>query len=385
MYLSVASAVASLLSLLTLVQASNVLDLTPANFDSVIGQGKPALVEFFAPWCGHCKNLAPVYEELADAYSHTQDVIIAKVDADAEKELGSRFGVKGFPTLKWFGKTGTPEDYNGGRKLNELAEFVTKQSGVKSKIKPPPPPAATQLSYLDLEDTINDPTKDVLVAYTASWCGHCKALKPTFEQIAKNFKPESGVVIANYECDSEANRPLAQKMEIGSFPTIKFYPKGLDKTPIVYEEGRTEKDFTDFLNEKCNTHRAVGGGLNEQAGRVAKLDDLAQQFFTAIPASRKSIYDSAAAVAEAASGPGSIYLRVMEKALNGTDYLEKEAKRLATILDKRQLSEQKLDQIKVKANIIAAFAAKKAEEAAEAGEAAARAVEAEAQRLKEEL
>jgi len=88
-------------ALLAGVQASNVLDLVPSNFDSVIGNGKPGLVEFFAPWCGHCKNLAPIYEKLADAYTHAKDkVIIAKVDADGEgKPLGTKYDVTGFPSM----------------------------------------------------------------------------------------------------------------------------------------------------------------------------------------------------------------------------------------------------------------------------------------------
>src|SRR5947209_7408831 len=84
--------------------ASAVIDLLPSNFDDIVlNSGKPALVEFFAPWCGHCKSLAPVYEELASTFESAKDkVTIAKVDADAEKDLGRRFGVQGFPTLKWF-------------------------------------------------------------------------------------------------------------------------------------------------------------------------------------------------------------------------------------------------------------------------------------------
>ncbi|RDX39395.1 disulfide isomerase [Lentinus brumalis] len=124
--------------------ASNVIDLTPDNFDEIVGKGKPALVEFFAPWCGHCKNLAPVYEQLADAYAHAKDkVIVAKVDADgAGRPLGQKYGVTGFPTLKWFGpEGGEPEKYDGGRDLEALANFITTKSGVKSSIKPPPPPA----------------------------------------------------------------------------------------------------------------------------------------------------------------------------------------------------------------------------------------------------
>ena len=93
------------------------------------------MVEFFAPWCGHCKSLAPVYEELGANFESAKDkVTIAKVDADAEKDLGRRFGVQGFPTLKWFdGKSDTPEDYKSGRDLESLSAFITDKTGIKPK------------------------------------------------------------------------------------------------------------------------------------------------------------------------------------------------------------------------------------------------------------
>ena len=108
--------------------ASAVKDLLPDNFDDIVlNSGKPALVEFFAPWCGHCKTLAPIYEELASAFESQSDkVTIAKVDADAHKELGRKWGVQGFPTLKWFdGKSATPEDYKSGRDLESLTASST--------------------------------------------------------------------------------------------------------------------------------------------------------------------------------------------------------------------------------------------------------------------
>lgn len=57
--------------------------------------------------CGHCKALAPTYEKLGEAFAKSDDVVIAKVDADGEKSLGSRFGVSGYPTLKYFPKGST--------------------------------------------------------------------------------------------------------------------------------------------------------------------------------------------------------------------------------------------------------------------------------------
>ena len=64
------------------------------------------LMNFILTGCGHCKALAPTYEKLGSAFAKA-DVIIAKVDADAEKTLGSRFGVSGYPTLKYFPKGST--------------------------------------------------------------------------------------------------------------------------------------------------------------------------------------------------------------------------------------------------------------------------------------
>lgn len=153
--------------------ASSVLDLIPDNFDKVVlKSGKPALVEFFAPWCGHCKNLAHVWEELAQNFAFADDkVSIGKVDADKHKELGRRFGVQGFPTLKWFdGKSDTPTDYNGGRDLDSLSAFIVEKTGLKIKSKKLPSSAVEMLTDKTFKEQIGG-DKDIFVAFTASWCG----------------------------------------------------------------------------------------------------------------------------------------------------------------------------------------------------------------------
>jgi len=344
--------------------ASNVLDLGPDNFDSVVGKGKPALVEFFAPWCGHCKNLAPIYEELADAFAHAKGkVVIAKVDADGEgKPLGKKYGVTGYPTLLWFDGEGKEEKYTSGRDLDGLASFITQKIGVKSKIPGPPPTDVVILDNNNFNEVVLDPSKNVIVTFTAPWCGHCKTLKPHYEKVATTFKPEGDCVIANINADDAKNTHISQKYEVTGFPTIKFFSKD-DKKPEDYEGGRTEADIVAYLNEKCGAQRAVGGGLDDKAGRVPTLDNLAHKFFTASAADRNSLHKQALDIAATAGVMSKHYLRVMEKVLNGTaEYVEKESKRLNSILAKRNLAASKLDEIKIKANILKSFLEERAAE-----------------------
>ncbi|KAF5382219.1 hypothetical protein D9615_004360 [Tricholomella constricta] len=340
------------------ISASNVVDLDSKTFDGIIGKGKPGLVEFFAPWCGHCKNLAPVWEQLADAYSHAKDkVVIAKVDADGDgKDVGKKYGVTGFPTLKWFDADGNHEPYDSGRDLDSLTAFITRKTGIRSNIKPPPPPETTILDVHNFNTVVLDTSKNVLVSFTAPWCGHCKNMKPTYEKVASTFKPESDCIVANIDGDDKKNKDLAQKYGVSNFPTIKFFSKDNKEEPINYEGGRSEADFVAFLNEKCGTQRAVGGGLTDQAGRLPNFDTLAKKFFMAGAEARGKILKEATALAADTGAASKHYVRVMEKVLNGSEaYVRKEATRLAKILEKRNLAPTKLDEIKIKANILGAF------------------------------
>jgi len=109
-----------------------VLVLTDANFDEELAKHENLLVEFYAPWCGHCKKLAPEYAAAAQELAKRDPPYsLAKVDTTENKELGERFGIKGFPTLKFF-KGGNPGDYEGGRTKDAIVNYVVKKSGPPS-------------------------------------------------------------------------------------------------------------------------------------------------------------------------------------------------------------------------------------------------------------
>ncbi|KAJ8901979.1 hypothetical protein NDN08_004180 [Rhodosorus marinus] len=96
----------------------------------VMDDTKDVLVEQYAPWCGHCKKLAPIYDELASKLSGVESIVIAKMDA-TENDAPPPHAAKGYPTLTFFpaGKKDKPIPYNGGRTLKEFAEFLHKNCG----------------------------------------------------------------------------------------------------------------------------------------------------------------------------------------------------------------------------------------------------------------
>jgi len=99
--------------------------LVGKNFEEIVFDAtKDVFVEFYAPWCGHCKKLAPIWEELGEMFEDNKDVVIAKMDATANAAPDT-IELKGYPTLIFFpadDKTGIP--YNGERDLDSLMQFV---------------------------------------------------------------------------------------------------------------------------------------------------------------------------------------------------------------------------------------------------------------------
>jgi len=107
----------------------NVLVVTTANWDQVITPESSVLVEFYAPWCGHCQSLAPEYVKAATRLKELKsDILLAKVDATVETKLAEKYGVQGFPTIKFF-KKGVQMEYGGGRTGEEIITWLNKKTG----------------------------------------------------------------------------------------------------------------------------------------------------------------------------------------------------------------------------------------------------------------
>lgn len=138
---------------------SDVISISASNFDQLVNPEPLILVEFFAPWCGHCKSLAPHYEKAATALKE-KNIKLAKVDCVEEAELCQSKGVQGYPTLKIY-TNGEAKDYGGPRQEEGIISYMTKQSL----------PAVSEVTAVNHTE-FQKADKIVVIAYLSSTSEH---------------------------------------------------------------------------------------------------------------------------------------------------------------------------------------------------------------------
>jgi len=339
---------------------AGVVDVTSANADTIFDGSKNVLAEFYAPWCGHCKTLAPEMAQVGEAYEKAKpkDTVVAKVNCDAESAICQKYGVKGYPTLKWFDKGATePADYDSGRTADDLIKYVNKKdSNARLRIVKAPS-NVVDLDSSNFDRIVKDTTKDVLVEFYAPWCGHCKKLAPDYEKVANAFRNEKSVVVA--KVDADAHKEVGSKYGVTGFPTIKFFPR-TNKDGEDYGSGRDVDSFVTFLNERAGTHRSATGQLNDNAGLVEKLKDVVTKFVSAEKNVREKLLkeaeDVVATLAEETKEHAAHYVRSMKSIIEkGEDYAANEVARLQKILSSGAVSDERADLMKIRKNILSLF------------------------------
>ncbi|WP_338083272.1 thioredoxin [Bacteroides caecigallinarum] len=96
------------------------LNITDQNFEEIMAEGKPVVLDFWATWCGPCKQIAPYIEELAEEYKDT--VNIGKCDVDENSDLTAQFGVRNIPTVLFIKNGEVVEKQVGATTKQDLAE-----------------------------------------------------------------------------------------------------------------------------------------------------------------------------------------------------------------------------------------------------------------------
>jgi protein disulfide-isomerase A1 len=207
--------------------ASDVFVLTDDNADGFFKENPAAFVEFYAPWCGHCKKLAPTWEQLATSTKQKHDgkFAIAKADVTVEKGLGDKYGIQSFPTLKLV-FNGKVMDYEGPRELAGLEAFVASYSG----------PAVKKVTTLE---KLVEHTQEAAVTVVYFENGKLDAF---FDEFASNNRALEGTIFV------QANKELAIDQDFNTGEIVLY--KSWDNGKLKYEGKKEEDAFLAWLKDE---------------------------------------------------------------------------------------------------------------------------------------
>jgi len=244
--------------------------LNAAEFDRrVLKDDGVWVVEFYAPWCGHCKSLVPEWEKAAKALKGIAGV--GAVDATQDEALAARFAVKGFPTIYIFGADkAKPETYQGARTASAVGEAVLKaaQTLVKQRLgggkgnskakgegkpKGEGPRGASdvvELSESSFGKEVLQSGDPWLVEFFAPWCGHCKSLAPEWAKAASELRG----TVSMGAVDCTQHKDLCARYDVKGYPTIKFFPPGDKSAPEDYNGGRTAGPIAEWSLAKLDSY-----------------------------------------------------------------------------------------------------------------------------------
>lgn len=262
--------------IVALADDEKVLQYSSETFEASVKTNNH-FVMFYAPWCGHCKRLHPIWEQLAEMVNAEDDsqITIAQVDCTVDHQLCTDNDVTGYPTLKFF-KLGSLEGvkFRGTRDLPSLTSFINEQLGT-FRGETLPTETQSPSGLIDLTETNFDSSTSsgsYFVKFYAPWCGHCQKLAPTWEELAKRFESNNRVSIARVDCTTE--RSVCNTHEIKGYPTLLFIKDG--SVAERYTGQRTLEEMDKFVrrltNGEANEGSNVAEDVTEEAGLLLGAD-----------------------------------------------------------------------------------------------------------------
>mmetsp|Transcript_20789 Transcript_20789/g.30787 ORF Transcript_20789/g.30787 Transcript_20789/m.30787 type:complete len:465 (-) Transcript_20789:26-1420(-) len=256
------------------VSGEYVVNLGDSDFDAHLAEKKFVLAEFYAPWCGHCKALAPEYEKAAEQLAGEEiegGLSLVAVDATENKDLASKFEVQGFPTLKWF-VDGEPSEYSGGRTKDEIVAWINKKTG------PPAKDIADDAALTNFKDSadvtvfgyFSSTDSDAAKAYVAAAQTMDEAQFGMSTTVSAGLDADTVVVFRNFEgeepevkCEGELTKDSIKKCVSGNLLPL-IVPFSQQNAPKIFG-GEIKQHLLAFIDSSDSS----------SADNVAKLRPVA--------------------------------------------------------------------------------------------------------------
>lgn len=220
------------------------IEISDDKFDEFIeSQNIPIVVDFWAPWCGPCKILWPVFEKLSNEYEWKLKFV--KINVDENPQAAIKYMVQWIPNLvlikdkKAIKNIVWVKDEDEYKKEFDLLLWI-KNNMEKQWI--------IDINWMESfkKELQNNSDKLVVADFWAPWCGPCKILAPTLEKIAEEF--DWKVQVLKINVDNSENQELAQEFQVSSIPTLAFLKANED--PEISTGALPYEQLKDLIEKK---------------------------------------------------------------------------------------------------------------------------------------
>jgi len=255
-----------------ILSARTVLDST--NFEKTVKHGY-TFVKFYAPWCGHCVQMAPDWNDLANHFFKNPiagvDLTIAEVDCTESSMTCLDEGVDGYPSIKLYKDGSLVQDYFFARSLDRMKRFLAEKLIDIEKIEP------NSIGVYALNDlifnTFIEKSGDVpvIVKFYVPWCTHCQEFQEVYDELVIKFLMEESedIKFAEVNCMDMDSLETCTEEGVEGYPAVHLYKEGVIED--VFDDTRTVDALSNFIWQTVDPSRVESNNEMDDFLNLASL------------------------------------------------------------------------------------------------------------------
>ena len=247
-------------------QALVVLD--GSSWAAVLQNPGYTFVKFYAPWCGHCREMQHDWEDVAEHFKENPlpgvSLTVAEVDCtagmDGSMSICMQESIHGYPTVRLYKDGDLVEEYQFARTFDRMKTFIEEKLFDLATVEP------NSIGVYDLNDLSFQKFIDsqgsgaTLVFYHVTWCGHCKALRPVWDELAIDFLMEESEDLKFAEVNCMEALDVCTEEGVEGFPQVYMYKDGVMED--IFQGERTVEELTNFVWETVDPSRVKDDDLD---------------------------------------------------------------------------------------------------------------------------